>query len=304
MKLTSSAGNHDKALEDPQARADLLQKYPSVTFLNHECANIQLKKADGPRTRFKVFGSPYSPANGPWAFGYEPAKANNLWAESIPMDTDIIITHTPPKNHCDKSQAQEAVGCEMLRQTLWRVRPLLSICGHVHEGRGAERVLWELESPMPHHRELQIGIWQDPGANNKKQSLIDLSSKSSVPLNNKIMSTMQDAAIKDLKSPTMETSSTWKFQDSLERESVVDNMQESSQPPSCHEGVDSPSGTDYLEALWTRRTRRETCIINAAIMASSWPYTERNKSKYNKAIVVDVDLPMGQYDTESSFEMA
>ena len=47
-----------------------------------------------------------------------------------------------------------------------------------------------------------------------------------------------------------------------------------------------------MEALAGRLGRRETCIVNAAIMASSWPYRSENKRRYNKAIVVDIDLPV------------
>ncbi len=52
-----------------------------------------------------------------------------------------------------------------------------------------------------------------------------------------------------------------------------------------------PSGRCDTEALSERMTRRETCVINAAIMASSWPHSTNNVKRYNKPIVVDIDLP-------------
>ena len=54
-----------------------------------------------------------------------------------------------------------------------------------------------------------------------------------------------------------------------------------------------PSGRCDLEALSQRMGRKETCIINAAVMASSWPHKGVNGRKYNKPIVVDIDLPIG-----------
>ena len=42
--------------------------------------------------------------------------------------------------------------------------------------------------------------------------------------------------------------------------------------------------------------REETCVINAAIMASSWPHKGKDGKKYNKPIVVDVDLPTWEDD--------
>jgi hypothetical protein len=38
----------------------------------------------------------------------------------------------------------------------------------------------------------------------------------------------------------------------------------------------------------TRQDRAETCIVNAAIMANNWGGPKR----FNKPIVVDIDLPV------------
>lgn len=46
------------------------------------------------------------------------------------------------------------------------------------------------------------------------------------------------------------------------------------------------------DAFQGRLRRKETCVVNAAIMASSWSqHTWRGKS-YNKPIAVDIDLPL------------
>ena len=44
--------------------------------------------------------------------------------------------------------------------------------------------------------------------------------------------------------------------------------------------------------------RKETCIINAAVMASSWPHKSGGGGgkKYNKPVVVDIDLPVWERD--------
>jgi hypothetical protein len=67
--------------------------------------------------------------------------------------------------------------------------------------------------------------WEDPGRNNKKISLVDLTAKGRHPLH-----------------------------------------------------IDSALG------------QKETCIVNAAIAASSYPHT--GGRKFNKPIVVDIDLPV------------
>ena len=50
------------------------------------------------------------------------------------MDTDILIKHAPPRAHLDLGH----LGCSFLLEELWRRRPCLHVCGHVHEGYGQE----------------------------------------------------------------------------------------------------------------------------------------------------------------------
>ncbi|KAI1147676.1 Metallo-dependent phosphatase-like protein [Nemania diffusa] len=173
------AGNHDLTLDTafysvhgayrhnkrPQVPADcqaLLAGSESITYLQHERRAIRLTSPAGPRTAFSVFGSPYSPAwGGAWAFQYprldddDGVAARALW-DAVPLDTDVLVTHGPARTHCDESRAGggQAAGCEVLRQTLWRVRPRLALCGHIHEARGAERVRWDLGSRHARHAEL------------------------------------------------------------------------------------------------------------------------------------------------------
>ncbi|KAL8801930.1 MAG: hypothetical protein Q9200_006766 [Gallowayella weberi] len=172
------AGNHDITL-DPA----FYEQHGAHHHGQHlqDAAALTLTKPDGPRTTFKVSGSPMSPARGIWAFGYQSGMASHLW-DQIPLDTDVLVTHTPPKDHCDASQDRGPAGCKPLRQALGRVRPSLAVCGHVHEGRGVQRVLWDLQSPYGQCKEQGVGYWLDPGAGNKKQSIVDLSSRSLEPL--------------------------------------------------------------------------------------------------------------------------
>jgi len=48
------------------------------------------------------------------------------------------------------------------------------------------------------------------------------------------------------------------------------------------------TGDHETKAHVGRLGRRETCIVNAAIMANSWG----GKKRFNRPIVVDVDLPV------------
>ena len=353
-----------------------MRKYPTITYLNHESTHVYLKKEDGPRTCFKVFGSPYSPAKDLWAFGYPPEHASFLW-DQIPLDMDIVVTHTPPKYHCDESRHRKASGCETLRQTLWRIRPSLAICGHIHEGRGAERILWDLDCPNVKFKESATGYWADSslGPGNKKQCLLDLSAKSIAPLNNTEswvrasdridVDGPADTAENPLPGRNSRLTFAWTSGISrsdrsdrsisgavsedtpslgMDRTSLIDQNQydanrarglmtvtsaydasksefssmenrsggfeEAShlgedrgktpaypslgteiQSATRGQGGSPPSGRCDLEALAGRGDRKETCVINASLMASSWPYKFKDSVRYNKPIIVDIDLP-------------
>lgn len=337
---------HNQYPQDSRACIDLFKDYPSITYLNHESATICLTNEEGPRTTFKVFGSPFSPANGLWAFGYLPEEAVKLW-EQVPLDADIVLTHTPPKYHCDESKGRGATGCESLRRALSQVRPRLAICGHVHEGRGAERVRWDLESSHVQFKELESRYWVDPGLNNKKQSRLDLTTKGAFPLDNSDnVEARNPVAQVSSKEPSKRCFGAWRSKDVFPKslsQPVAEHqnpapsiLQDISQPSPAHHdthknmhisnrflsfpsGLRSPAtpkhpilpslnlSTHYtatsvskIPAEGCRMGRKETCVINAAIMASSSRQAAscsgsgsgRTAKVFNKAIVVDVDLPL------------
>ena len=287
-----------------------------------------LTKQSGPQTTFKVFGSPFSPAQGLWAFGYPPES--NVW-DQIPLDTDVVVTHTPPKYHCDESKDRGAAGCEVLRQTLWRVRPRLAICGHVHDGRGCERILWDLAMPNVKYKEKDSTYWIDSSFGSKKQALVDLSSRGGEPLKNNGGDDVAGPVGSPAEIPVHKTAFISSFRSKYTdptvprshyskptspAESLDSSVQSSFSPyetcsldlgrpdlPESNKNYNAPStmrtqggpllsGRSDLEALSHRMGRKETCIINAAIMASKWSPKGGGRKQYNKPIVVDIDLPI------------
>lgn len=175
------AGNHDLALDgnysnQPADAADIrgmLKADDSITYLEHESTVIKVKGVE-----INVFGSPYSPASSEtkWAFQYSPAQAEELWS-SIPSDTTILITHTPPAGHLDVSAHWTQGGCTALLAALDKLRPMLHVCGHHHESRNAQIVCWNDDKAEAEHG-ATTAEWEDPGSGNKKQSLFDLTTKS------------------------------------------------------------------------------------------------------------------------------
>ena len=313
--LSRYAGNHDVTLDKqfyakhglyfhnqcPQSseKCTMMLENSPVIYLDHEARRITLEREDGPQTTFKVFGSPYSPAKGLWAFGYPAEAAAPLW-EQIPLDTDIVVTHTPPKYHCDITGTRASAGCDILRQSLWRIRPRLAICGHIHESRGMERVSWDLTCSNVRYKEASTDYWVDPAPDSKKQCLIDLSSRGPNPLRN------TDTAYPDATVHIGDETKPSNTASSLQRAapatpSTSDTIDQPSCPNSTFSGQCSIGGRGHggnppslrcdLPALAGRLDRKETCIVNAAIMSSSWPYRGAGRPRYNKPFVIDVDLP-------------
>ena len=164
---------HNQAPQDPDQCRRLFKK-SSILYLDHEAATVILEVPDGNEVSFRVFGSPYSPSRGLWAFGYSPEEAEGLWSQ-IPLNSDIVVTHTPPKYHCDEHSQRGSAGCEDLRRALWRVRPCLQVCGHVHEGRGAETVKWDLTTPNTKYKEKATIHWEDSTQGTKKLFKVNVS---------------------------------------------------------------------------------------------------------------------------------
>jgi hypothetical protein len=287
---------HNQEPQDPSECQNLLKNSPTLTYLNHESRKFYLRKPSGPHTSFTVFGSPFSPVmpTGKWAFQYEADQAERIWG-AIPLDADVVVTHTPPYNHCDTSTRGSA-GCEALRRALWRIRPKLAICGHVHEGRGVERVRWKLDLPLCPHLEESTTWWEDPGAGNQKLSLVNLTSRGGRPLDNHDTGSLSIVENRVSFTGSSESDVTRNPSSGLN----VDDTTEGAFSSSSMAGSGSPAIAVHpdeqlsrlhdrnVEALLGRTGRKETCVINAAIVASSYGGPKR----FNKPIVVDIDLPV------------
>ncbi|SPQ21307.1 31c15647-f253-4987-8ff3-bb80dffa8805 [Thermothielavioides terrestris] len=289
---------HNKNPQDPAKCLSLLTASPTITYLQHRSATIRLSRPDGPGTEFTVFGSPYSPEYGTWAFMYpRPDQGNaavgspnaaELWA-AIPPDTDILVTHTPAYTHCDDS-----LGCRDLRAALARVRPRLHVCGHVHQARGAERVRWDADGlgagdGIP--AEASVERWEDPSPDpaSAKISLVDLTARGG----------KRALDFRDPAPPRgAETGcGTSYLPDPAER--VLSDREDGSGLVGPADRNGGPGSSLELGAQREstglpnpvdRSGRRETCVINCAIVATSWPHV--GGRRFHKPIVVDLDLPV------------
>ena len=61
-----------------------------------------------------------------------------MWKE-IPIDTEILITHSPPLDVMDFCEGNNE-GMQTLKNRIKEVKPLYHIFGHTHEGYGTEKI--------------------------------------------------------------------------------------------------------------------------------------------------------------------
>lgn len=150
---------------------EMAEKYPAVIFTpgNHDwcfyegypfgiphpevarqmledCGWVVLIDQEYTHNGVKIYGAPWQPEFHNWAFNL-PRNGKELVAKwkMIPDDTDILMTHGPPKNIGDKTRSNYYAGCEALERRLYELKyaedSKLKIhqFGHIHEGYGTYR---------------------------------------------------------------------------------------------------------------------------------------------------------------------
>ncbi|MCL6216769.1 metallophosphatase domain-containing protein [Zunongwangia pacifica] len=124
------AGNHDFFLEKHRNHLkDLIPK--NIHYLKDQGITIE---------GLKIWGSPYTPGNGNWAFNLERGRTIRKKWNLIPHNTDILITHTPPYGILDESKTYKNIGCEELLKQIVDIKPQLHLFGHVHDDFGKKNI--------------------------------------------------------------------------------------------------------------------------------------------------------------------
>ena len=134
-------GNHDSYF-DPRARhkADVGREleWRNLHYLQHSSLKLFFPKHENRQISF--YGAPQIPRCGDDNFAFQYRGEDDAWAGTVPVETEVLITHTPPKHHRD---LPIGMGCRFLLKEVWRVRPRLMVFGHVHAGSGRESAFWD-----------------------------------------------------------------------------------------------------------------------------------------------------------------
>ena len=78
-----------------------------------------------------------------WSFDLDEGQAAQL-LEALPGG-GLLVVHSPPKGHCDKSAGQEHLGSTAILDAIERTQPRLAVCGHIHEAWGERSTIGSTE---------------------------------------------------------------------------------------------------------------------------------------------------------------
>jgi Icc-related predicted phosphoesterase len=120
------AGNHDTSIEKKLViKKDFAEA--GILYLEDDLVDIE---------GVLIYGNPYTPNFGNWAFMKDRVKLDRYWPQAIPNYVDILVTHGPPKGILDKSYNRdrrfEMCGDKSLLNRVLEVQPKYHLFGHIH----------------------------------------------------------------------------------------------------------------------------------------------------------------------------
>lgn len=118
--------------ETDEALRAAAERWEAATVLHGEGTAI-----DGVEFWGLGAGVPITPWD--WSFDLDEPEAEEMLASA--PDGCVLVVHSPPKGHADVSGAGEHLGSEAVLEAIEAKRPMLALCGHIHESWGSESQL-------------------------------------------------------------------------------------------------------------------------------------------------------------------
>ncbi|MFB6350860.1 MAG: metallophosphatase domain-containing protein [Bradymonadaceae bacterium] len=121
------AGNCDRCCErDPD---EVRERLTNAQYLQDDAVEIE---------GIQFWGSPWQPKFLNMSFNLSRGDVLAEKWELIPEETDVLITHGPPRGILDRTSRGEEVGDRELLARVTEIRPTYHFFGHVHESSGVE----------------------------------------------------------------------------------------------------------------------------------------------------------------------
>ena len=119
-------GNHDTSIEKRLITPGYISSL-GIIYLENNSTCIE---------DINIWGTPVTPEFGVgWAWNRKRGSMDKLW-KTIPENTDIVISHGPPKGILDLTITREnkldLCGCSAMKKHMIRIKPKLCLFGHIH----------------------------------------------------------------------------------------------------------------------------------------------------------------------------
>lgn len=83
-------------------------------------------------------GIPVTPF-GEWSFDFTEEQAEEM-LKDMPEQA-VLVSHSPPKGTLDKNFFGKSLGSTAIRDAILNKKPVLCVCGHIHESSGKSKML-------------------------------------------------------------------------------------------------------------------------------------------------------------------
>lgn len=140
-KVIICSGNHDFVFEKTLNAKNNIRMSAKIEYLQDDSYTHK---------GFKFYGSPWTPWFYEWAFNLDYSDKHETNVDpnerqlekifsKIPEDTDILLTHGPPKGYKDLTPRGDHAGSRALLRHVKRVQPYYHFFGHIHLDYQKER---------------------------------------------------------------------------------------------------------------------------------------------------------------------
>lgn len=134
------AGNHDLCFDPNRSGEDRVPDWvlAEIGKFTSDEGSYYLENSECEIEGIKFWGSPVTPwfHGDTWAFNKYDYSIWETW-NLIPRDTDVLITHGPPRGMCDfNAFTATYIGCMNLRERVKVIKPTLHLFGHSHASHG------------------------------------------------------------------------------------------------------------------------------------------------------------------------
>jgi Icc-related predicted phosphoesterase len=115
--------------ETEEALREACAEWEAATVLHGDGAEIE-------GTSFYGLGAGVPVTPWDWSFDLTEEQAAEMLADC--PEGAVLVIHSPPKGHCDVDSSGNHLGSEAELAAIEAKRPVLAVCGHIHDSWGAK----------------------------------------------------------------------------------------------------------------------------------------------------------------------